>query len=231
MRNKSTFYIIFPEKNKISFQENIDYEFTNFDKLDWNSLINKTNNLNKLDITITALTPNNHLTGLKTTSILNSSNFVDLTDLSTIKIPNSDKQNTKNLLTLKNNITKHVNNYLSSITNKDWYVLNGDEEIKKLLISDTNSSTSGSIKIVATDDSINLFGSTNLWIENSIINPFDLGEISIPNLSINSNNKAIVWESIYQWTKDYMEKNYSEFKLDADYVINIKDEYIIHLSN
>lgn len=168
--------------------------------------------------------------------VINSKSFESLLDLSSIKIPNLDKQNTTNISVLKSNIVNHVNQYLISksskeVTEYDWYIENEEEVLQRLIDNIDKENNNEILTIVADNSSALLSNSTSLLVSNSIINPFDLQNIPIPKLGISSIKKDEVYELIHQWIKKYMDENYSQYIFDVDYSISISNEDIEKLIN
>ncbi|BAC44325.1 hypothetical protein D8X55_04545 [Malacoplasma penetrans] len=167
---------------------------------------------------------------------INSKSFESLLDLSSIKIPNLDKQNTTNISVLKKNIVNHVNQYLSNksskeVTEYDWYIQNEEEVLQRLIDNIDKGNNNETLTIIADNSSTLLSNSTSLLVSNSRINPFDLQNISIPKLGISSIKKDEIYELIHQWIKKYMDENYSQYILDVDYSISISNEDIEKLIN
>lgn len=204
-----------------------DYYIANLDSINWNSLANlsKTSRQQTLNLKIVATTPNANLVAGSTTNlkVINSLDFNNLYNLFNAQIP-AWNANTNSLDVLKQGISDNVNSYLSkitgqTITNSDWYLKESDSEIINSLLPNG----SATLQIVAIDASPYLINSTTITVNNQTTNPFDLRNIQIPKLNINSDDKGTIWQSIYNWVKNYVSKNYSNLVLGTDYQIEISD--------
>lgn len=215
------------ETDKVHLEYNKDYYISNLDSINWNALANlsKTSRQQTLNLKIVATTPNANLIAGSSTNlkVINSLDFNNLYNLFNAQIP-AWNANTNSLDVLKQGISDNVNSYLSkitgqTITNSDWYLKESDSEIINSLLPNG----SATLQIVASDDSPFLINSTTITVNNQTTNPFDLRNIKIPKLNINSDDKGTIWQSIYNWVKEYVSKNYSNLILDTDYKIQISD--------
>lgn len=215
------------ETDKVHLEYNKDYYISNLNSINWDSLanLNKTTRQQSINLNVVATTPNANLVAGSSTNlkVINSLDFNNLYNLFNSQIPVWNA-NTNSLAVLKQGISDSVNAYLSTatgqtITNNDWYIKESDAEISNLLLP--NGSTN--LQIVASDTSPYLINSTTITVNNQTTNPFDLRNIEIPKLNINSNDKGTIWQSIYNWVKEYVSKNYSNLILDTDYKIQISD--------
>lgn len=215
------------ETDKVHLEYNKDYYISNLDSINWNLLanLNKTQRSQSINLNVVATTPNANLVAGSSTNlkVINSLDFNNLYNLFNAQI-STWNANTNSLAVLKQGISDNVNDYLSKatgqkITNNDWYLKESDAEISNSLLP--NGSTN--LQIVASDASPYLINSTTIIVNNQTTNPFDLRNIQIPKLNINSDDKGTIWQSIYNWVKEYVSKNYSNLILDTDYKIQISD--------
>lgn len=202
-----------------------DYYISNLNSINWDSLanLNKTQRSQSINLNVVATTPNANLIAGSSTNlkVINSLDFNNLYNLFNAQIP-AWNSNTDSLDILKQGISDSVNAYLSTatgqtITNNDWYIKESDLDLSDALLP----SGSKTIQIVATDASPYLINSTTITVNNQTTNPFDLRNIQIPKLNINSDDKGTIWQSIYNWVYEFVSKNYSNLVLGNDYEIQI----------
>lgn len=188
----------FPDKDRLSFTEGVDYEIVgangqSVDDIDWASVAVADGQPHNLQVTVEAILPYNHMTGQATLTVSNSDQYVNLTDLSSIVIPDLTNQRTASYDTLKKNLYAYIEKYAGD--SADWHITNaaGEDEqtvIQNLLLTDGATRKEGDVLVVANADSTRLQGDASFNVVNSITNPVDLADADIPQLNINTTDPA-----------------------------------------
>ncbi|MDC4163048.1 hypothetical protein LNO75_00435 [Mycoplasma sp. T363T] len=149
---------------------------SSFDDIDWERLISNNNKINKLEVILSAVSPNVYLTGNKKITILNSNSYQNIFDLNQINLETLN-HNTQDRDQLAKDIKNYINNRLKKatklkITFSDWYIVNDlDEAIAKLInINEANPTQKVELTINASEDSDKLSGYGFLVVNNSLKN-------------------------------------------------------------
>ncbi|WP_027121965.1 hypothetical protein [[Mycoplasma] imitans] len=147
-----------------------------FDNLDWSKLISNNNQINRLHLVLSAVSPNVYLTGNKRITILNSNSYSNIYDLNQINLGLLN-ENTKDANKLNIDIRNYINRKLSVISKKpinsnDWYIVNDLEKVVNDLVNLTEKKDTKEVELTinATDNSEKLSGYGFLVVNNSLNN-------------------------------------------------------------